>query len=149
VARRESLLSYLVVGPFAIVLAFPFYWMLMTSFKTNGDLYNVQNVPFVFNKAEATPTERLPLKDHEWLPLGVENVTTSNYEFIFRDTKYVDWLENTALIGLIVVLNDNGMSIAPNVAASVCGYDGRVPTLRALIDWSALLRDAPIFSTPV
>lgn len=26
------------------------------------------------------------------------------------------------------------VSIAPNVAASVCGYDGRVPTLRALID---------------
>ena len=32
--RRESLLTYLVVGPFAIVLAFPFYWMLVTALKT-------------------------------------------------------------------------------------------------------------------
>ena len=72
-------IAWLVVGPFAIVLAFPFYWMLMTSLKTNGDLYNVENVPFVFNEAEAAATERHPLNDHEWLPLGVENITTSNY----------------------------------------------------------------------
>jgi multiple sugar transport system permease protein len=101
---RNDLVSWLVVGPFAIVLAFPFYWMLMTSFKTNGDLYNVQNVPFVFNKTEPNPMERLPLKDQDWLPLGIENVTTSNYEFVFKDTKYVDWLQNTALVGLVVVL---------------------------------------------
>jgi multiple sugar transport system permease protein len=101
---RHNVVAWLVVGPFAIVLAFPFYWMLMTSFKTNGDLYNVQNVPFVFNKTEVAPNENLPLKDHEWLPLGVENVTTANYSFIFNQTNYVDWLENTALLGAIVVL---------------------------------------------
>ena len=31
--------TYLAVGPFAIVLAFPFYWMLQTSLKTDQDLY--------------------------------------------------------------------------------------------------------------
>jgi multiple sugar transport system permease protein len=101
---RHNVVAWLVVGPFAIVLAFPFYWMLMTSFKTNSDLYNVQNVPFVFNEEEVAPNENLPLKDHEWLPLGVENVTTANYSFIFNQTNYVDWLENTALLGAIVVL---------------------------------------------
>jgi multiple sugar transport system permease protein len=101
---RNNVIAWLVVGPFAIVLAFPFYWMLMTSFKTNGDLYNIENVPFVFNEAEAAAGERLPLKGHEWLPLGVEHVTTNNYRFIFKDTNYVDWLENTALLGAIVVL---------------------------------------------
>jgi multiple sugar transport system permease protein len=101
---KNDIIPWLVVGPFAIVLAFPFYWMLMTSFKTNSDLYNVENVPFVFNEEEVAPGERLPLKDQEWLPLGIENVTTTNYEFIFRDTNYVEWLENTALLGGIVVL---------------------------------------------
>ena len=114
---RQNVFAWLVVGPFAIVLAFPFYWMLMTSLKTNGDLYNVENVPFVFNEAEATPMERHPLKDQEWLPLGVENVTTSNYEFIFRDTKYVDWLQNTALIGLIVVLITLALALAGGLCA--------------------------------
>ena len=29
----------LVLGTFTILLAFPFYWMLITSFKQNVDLY--------------------------------------------------------------------------------------------------------------
>jgi multiple sugar transport system permease protein len=36
---------------FAILLAFPFYWMLITSFKKTGDLYNMKNNPFIFNQA--------------------------------------------------------------------------------------------------
>jgi multiple sugar transport system permease protein len=101
---KDNIIPWLVVGPFAIVLAFPFYWMLMTSFKTNGDLYNIQNVPFVFNETEAAPGESLPFKDYGWLPLGIEHATTSNYRFVLQDTNYVDWLQNTALIGAIVVL---------------------------------------------
>jgi multiple sugar transport system permease protein len=113
---KHNVVAWLVVGPFAIVLAFPFYWMLMTSFKTNGDLYNVQNVPFVFNETEVAPNENLPLKDHEWLPLGVENVTTANYSFIFNQTNYVDWLENTALLGAIVVLITLALSLPAGYA---------------------------------
>jgi multiple sugar transport system permease protein len=101
---RNDLICWLVVGPFAIVLAFPFYWMLMTSFKTNGDLYNIQHNPFVFHGVEAAAAERQPFKGEGWLPLGIENVTTSNYGFVFQDTKYVDWIENTILVGGIVVL---------------------------------------------
>jgi len=37
---------YTAVLFFFLLAAFPFYWMLITSFKTNGDLYNVSNVPF-------------------------------------------------------------------------------------------------------
>ena len=103
---RNSLVSWLVVGPFAIVLAFPFYWMLMTSLKTNGDLYDVNHNPFVFNAAQAAPNERQPLKGYDWLPLGSENITTHNYGFLFNEPgiHYVRWLENTALVGGIVVL---------------------------------------------
>jgi multiple sugar transport system permease protein len=113
---RPNVVAWLVVGPFAIVLAFPFYWMLMTSFKTNGDLYNLENVPFVFNAADPSSTERLPLKDYDWLPLGIEHVTTSNYSFIFHETKYVDWIENTALIGAIVVLITLALSLPAGYA---------------------------------
>src|SRR5215211_1335285 len=103
---RDSLISWLIVGPFAILLAFPFYWMLMTSLKTNGDLYNVEHNPFVFNAAEAAANEDQPLRGHGWLPLGVENITTHNYSFLFNEPgiHYVDWLKNTALVGGIVVL---------------------------------------------
>jgi multiple sugar transport system permease protein len=53
-SRRESLLSYLIVGPFAIVLAFPFYWMLMTALRADNDLYDIQQVPFKFNADSPT-----------------------------------------------------------------------------------------------
>jgi multiple sugar transport system permease protein len=80
--RRESLLSYLVVGPFAIVLAFPFYWMLMTSLRSDNDLYDIANVPFKFN---------------------ADSPTLANYRFLFEETDYRQWLENTVLVGVVVV----------------------------------------------
>lgn len=80
--RRDNLLTYLVVGPFAIVLAFPFYWMLQTSLKSELDLYNTENNPFAFG--EGSPT-------------------LDNYRFLFSDTQYVHWLVNTVLVGLAVV----------------------------------------------
>jgi len=66
---RNDVVSWLVVGPFAIVLAFPFYWMLMTSLKTNGDLYDINHNPFVFNAALAAPNEDQPLRGQAWLCL--------------------------------------------------------------------------------
>jgi multiple sugar transport system permease protein len=80
--RRDNLLTYLVVGPFAILLAFPFYWMLQTSLKSELDLYNTENNPFGWG--EGSPT-------------------LDNYRFLFSDTQYAQWLVNTALVGLVVV----------------------------------------------
>jgi multiple sugar transport system permease protein len=82
VHRRESLLSYLVVGPFAIVLAFPFYWMLMTSLRSDNDLYDIQQVPFKFN---------------------ADSPTLANYRFLFEETDYRQWLQNTVIVGVVVV----------------------------------------------
>jgi multiple sugar transport system permease protein len=80
--RRDNLLTYLVVGPFAILLAFPFYWMLQTSLKSDLDLYNTENNPF------------------GW---GDGSPTLDNYRFLFSDTQYARWLGNTVLVGLVVV----------------------------------------------
>jgi multiple sugar transport system permease protein len=83
ITGREKLLSYVVLGPFAIVLAFPFYWMLWTSFKSDLDLYNVNNVPFSF--AQGSPT-------------------TKNYTLLFHETQYTTWVKNTVLVGVVVVV---------------------------------------------
>jgi multiple sugar transport system permease protein len=87
-AVRRSLPTYLVVGPFAILLAFPFYWMLVTMFKEDLDLYNAENVPYVYN----------PIQWKFW-----ESATTKHVEFLFTDTKYTDWIVNTAIVGAVVV----------------------------------------------
>ena len=80
--RREGLVAWLVVGPWAIVLAFPFYWMLWTALKTDQDLYNTENVPFSF--ANGSPT-------------------LHNVRFLFEETDYARWLFNTVLVGVVVV----------------------------------------------
>jgi multiple sugar transport system permease protein len=115
---RQSLVSWLVVGPFAIVLAFPFYWMLMTSLKTNGDLYDINHNPFVFNAALTTPNEDQPLRGQGWLPLGIENVTTHNYSFLFTEPgiHYLDWIKNTLVVGGIVVLITLALSLPAGYA---------------------------------
>jgi multiple sugar transport system permease protein len=83
IPRRESIMSYLIVGPFAIVLAFPFYWMLMTALRSDTDLYDIEQIPFKFN---------------------ADSPTVNNFKFLFEQTDYRQWLENTAIVGGAVVL---------------------------------------------
>jgi multiple sugar transport system permease protein len=72
---------WVVVLGFAALLAFPFYWMAITTFKQTSDLYNVQHDPFVFN---APPT-----LDH--------------LRFLFEHTLFLRWLWNTTIAGAAVV----------------------------------------------
>jgi multiple sugar transport system permease protein len=72
----------LLIGTFTVFLAFPFYWMLITTFKQTGDLYNQANNPFVFN---APPT-------------------LEHLRLLFFETLFVRWLLNTTFVGLLVVL---------------------------------------------
>jgi multiple sugar transport system permease protein len=78
---RQKVLTYLVVGPFAIVLAYPFYLMLITAFKTNKDLYNQKHNPLIFN----------------------DPPTLKNLDFLFTETEYGRWLVNTTIVGLVIV----------------------------------------------
>ena len=77
---RELVTTYLVVGFFAILLAFPFYWMVMTAFKPIGDLLNVENLPFWFHPGP----------------------TWDNFQNLF-DTNYPRWLGNTLFVAAVVV----------------------------------------------
>jgi multiple sugar transport system permease protein len=88
--RRAS--TYLVVGPFAIVLAFPFYWMLTTMFKRDLDLINAQNVPYTYNDSSGHAHWEF------WRYLTFHHVT-----FVFAHTGYPHWLANTVIVGAAVV----------------------------------------------
>src|SRR5262249_58679361 len=64
-----------------VLLAFPFYWMGVATFKQDADLYATQNNPFRFNLP--------PTLDH--------------LRYLFGHTQYLRWLGNTALVGALVV----------------------------------------------
>ncbi len=72
---------WVVLAVFAVLLAFPFYWMLITTFKKTADLYTLENNPFKFN-----------------LP-----PTWEHLHLLFHETKYMVWVTNTAIVGGIVV----------------------------------------------
>ena len=75
----------LILG-FIAFAVFPFYWMVVTTFKQNADLYvgatNIQHNPFIFNR-----------------PPTLEHLTT-----LFGKTLYTTWLVNTLWVGIVVVL---------------------------------------------
>jgi multiple sugar transport system permease protein len=72
---------WIVVIGFAVLLAFPFYWMAITSFKQTTDLYDLTHNPFIFS---ATPT-----LDH--------------LRFLFQQTLFLRWFWNTSVAGVAVV----------------------------------------------
>jgi multiple sugar transport system permease protein len=86
---------YLITGPFAIVLAFPFYWMLWTAFKTDQDLSDISNVPFKWSHNSPT-----------W----------HNFSFLLHDTEYTTWLRNTVIVGLAVVAITLALSLPAGYA---------------------------------
>ncbi|MCZ6480569.1 MAG: carbohydrate ABC transporter permease [Candidatus Methylomirabilales bacterium] len=70
-----------IVAAFATFAAFPFYWMLLTTFKETRDLLNPNNNPFLFN----------------------DPPTLEHLKLLFEETLYVQWLWNTAWVGVLVV----------------------------------------------
>lgn len=78
-ASRSGL--YSVVALFSFFGAFPFYWMLIATFKRDHDLFTPANNPFLFNEP--------PTLDH--------------LRLLFQETHFVTYLSNTFWVGLAVV----------------------------------------------
>ena len=100
-ALRHRLFSYGVVVPFAIVLAFPFVWMAVTSFKPEAQVYD-------------------PTKVWSFHP------TLASYGFLFHHTGYVRWIKNSTFVGLMVVLITLVVAVPAGYAlARLAGRVGR------------------------
>jgi multiple sugar transport system permease protein len=76
------IVTWLVRLFFAVILGFPFLWMLITTFKRSTDLYNLKNNPFIFN----------------------EPPTLEHLRLLFQETLFLRWVGNTLFAGIIVVI---------------------------------------------
>jgi multiple sugar transport system permease protein len=72
---------YAAVAALVTFAAFPFYWMLLTAFKSDADLYNLKSNPYWFNAAP----------------------TLEHIRYLFGETLFLQWIWNSLLIGLCVV----------------------------------------------
>jgi multiple sugar transport system permease protein len=79
---RHHLLIYAGLAPFVLIAVFPIYWMAITAFKQEPDLYRMDNIPFWFN-----------------LP-----PTLKNFEILFYQTNYGAWIVNTMVIAAWVAV---------------------------------------------
>ena len=101
VAWRQRVFSYGVVIPFAIVLAFPFVWMGVTSLKNQSQVYD-------------------PTKVWSFSP------TLSNYGTLLHHTEYLRWVKNSCFVGLCVVIITLAVAMPAGYAlARLAGRVGR------------------------
>lgn len=82
--KRTAL--YMAALAFTLFAVFPFYWMFLTAFKQNQDLYvrgtDLSHIPWIFNLR--------PTMEH--------------VNLLFQQTLYLTWVRNTVLIGAAVVI---------------------------------------------
>ncbi|WP_317618332.1 carbohydrate ABC transporter permease [Paenibacillus sp. PL91] len=85
-ARLSTFIIYLLLAVGALMMLFPFLWMVATSFKLPQDVYNLRLIP--------------------------ETITFDNYNAIFEKAPFGAWIKNTLVISLIatstVLIFDTG-----------------------------------------
>lgn len=78
---RRAVVVYAGALLYVTFAIFPVYWMVITAFKRNSDLYNLQAIPFWFNEP--------PTLDH--------------LRYLFQETLFAQWLLNTLQLAVLVV----------------------------------------------
>ncbi|APV51522.1 sugar ABC transporter permease [Betaproteobacteria bacterium GR16-43] len=75
---RRVVTLYIPLGIFVFVLLFPFYWMVVTSFKPNAELLSREGNPF-------------------W----VIAPTLAHFEKLIFNTPYPEWMLNTVIVSVV------------------------------------------------
>jgi multiple sugar transport system permease protein len=70
---------HLPLVPFILFALFPFYFMVVTSFKTDAELYDLKAVPFLIQRG----------------------ATLEHYQLLLRDTPFLTWLFNSILVSVL------------------------------------------------
>jgi multiple sugar transport system permease protein len=81
-SQRDTLMRALALALYTVVTVFPFYWMIITVFKQNSDLYSETNNPLWFNAAP----------------------TLDNVLYLLQQTRFLTWMANSLIIGIGVVV---------------------------------------------
>jgi multiple sugar transport system permease protein len=76
---KSILARYAPLLPFVLFAFFPFYFMLVTSFKLDDELYDLQAVPF-------------------WISKGI---VLSHYKYLLSETHFLTWLRNSLFVCLL------------------------------------------------
>jgi multiple sugar transport system permease protein len=79
VRLRSTVFGYTNLVPFVFFALFPFYFMLITSFKSNAELYSLKSIPL-------------------WIQNGV---IVDHYRYLFGRTEFLTWIKNSLIISVV------------------------------------------------
>jgi len=77
--RLHDLLGHLGLVPFVFFALFPFYFMFVTSLKSDAELYDLKAVPFLIR----------------------QGVVTEHYRLLLSDTLFGRWLLNSVVVSVV------------------------------------------------
>jgi len=100
---RKVALVYAGLVFYAVLAGLPIYWMLITTFKPDRDLYNLQNFPLWFNQ---------------------NGVTFDHLALLFNKTGFTTWLKNTVWVALGVVVVTLATSVPAGYALARLRFRG-------------------------
>jgi multiple sugar transport system permease protein len=100
--RGMTVRSYANLAPYVFFALFPFYFMLVTSFKSNAELYNLKSIPF-------------------WIQKGV---IADHYTFLFTRTEFLTWMRNTIVISVTATAVSVGLAILAGYSLARLRYRG-------------------------
>src|SRR5206468_6037983 len=79
---RRHVWIYGAITPYVIIAIFPIYWMAITAFKQDPDLYRMDQFPLWFHMAP----------------------TLKHFSYLFYSTNYGAWIVNTMVIAFWVAV---------------------------------------------
>ncbi len=103
--RRRMVVLYLPLGAFVFVLLFPFYWMVVTTFKPNAELLSREGNPF-------------------W----VIRPTLAHIEKLLFNTAYPQWMWNTVVISVVSTFVSLAAAVLAAYAIERLRFRGAKPT---------------------
>src|SRR5437762_8399332 len=100
---RKAALVYAGLTFYAVLAGLPIYWMVITTFKPDRDLYNLQNFPLWFNQ---------------------NGVTLDHLVLLFNKAGFNTWLKNTLWVSLGVVAVTLAVSVPAGYALARLRFRG-------------------------
>ena len=100
--RWHTFATYANLTPFIFFALFPFYFMFVTSFKRNAELYNLKAIPF-------------------WIQTGA---ISDHYTFLFQRTEFLTWMRNSLTISVIATAISLAIAILAGYSLARLRYRG-------------------------
>lgn len=80
---------YLALCLFLVFALFPFFWVAITSVKTDAEIYSLRSFPL-------------------WIAKGI---TATHFRFLFAQTEFLTWFKNSIVVSILVSLISSALSV--------------------------------------